>query len=73
MILLAPVLDASVQVNKGEYEENRGQSEQGKFGQGGQRDEKREKKYMSSSGGGIVEITEKPAKTGIAYWMELIE
>jgi type IV pilus assembly protein PilY1 len=36
-------------------------------------DEEREKKYMSSSGGGIVEITEKTAKTGIAYWMELIE
>ncbi|MGD9133798.1 MAG: PilC/PilY family type IV pilus protein, partial [Desulfobacterales bacterium] len=36
-------------------------------------DEKREKKYMSSSGGGIVEITEKAAKTGIAYWMELRE
>jgi type IV pilus assembly protein PilY1 len=36
-------------------------------------DEKREKKYMSSSGGGIVEITEKAAKTGIAYWLELTE
>jgi len=36
-------------------------------------DEKREIKYMSSSGGGIVKITEKPAKTGIAYWMELRE
>jgi hypothetical protein len=36
-------------------------------------DEEREKKYMSSSGGGIVEITEKPAKTGIAHWMELSE
>jgi type IV pilus assembly protein PilY1 len=30
-----------------------------------------EKKYLSSSGGGIVEITERAAKTGIAYWMEL--
>jgi type IV pilus assembly protein PilY1 len=36
-------------------------------------DEKREKKYMSSSGGGIVEVIEKAAKTGIAYWMELRE
>ncbi|MGW8300686.1 MAG: PilC/PilY family type IV pilus protein [Desulfobacterales bacterium] len=36
-------------------------------------DEKREVKYMSSPGGGIVKITEKPAKTGIAYWMELRE
>jgi type IV pilus assembly protein PilY1 len=36
-------------------------------------DEEREKKYMSSSGGGIMAITEKTAKTGIAYWMELIE
>ena len=36
-------------------------------------DDKRERKYMSSSGGGIVEITEKAAKTGIAYWMELRE
>jgi Tfp pilus tip-associated adhesin PilY1 len=36
-------------------------------------DDKREKKYMSSSGGGIVEIIEKTAKTGIAYWMELRE
>jgi type IV pilus assembly protein PilY1 len=36
-------------------------------------DEKREKKYMSSSGGGIVEVTEKAARTGIAYWMELRE
>ncbi len=36
-------------------------------------DEQREKKYMSSSGGGIVEITEKAAKTGIVYWMELGE
>jgi type IV pilus assembly protein PilY1 len=36
-------------------------------------DEEREKKYMSSSGGGIIEITEKPAKTGIAYWLELSE
>ena len=30
-----------------------------------------EKKYLSSSAGGIVEITEKTAKTGIAYWMEI--
>jgi type IV pilus assembly protein PilY1 len=36
-------------------------------------DDQREKKYMSSSSGGIVEITEKAAKTGIAYWMELRE
>jgi type IV pilus assembly protein PilY1 len=36
-------------------------------------DEEREKKYMSSSGGGIIEITEKTAKIGIAYWLELIE
>ena len=33
----------------------------------------KEKKYLSSSGGGIVEITEKAAKTGIAYWMEIRE
>jgi len=32
-----------------------------------------EKKYFSSSGGGIVAISEKAAKTGIAYWMELRE
>ncbi len=30
-----------------------------------------EKKYLSSSAGGIVEIAEKAAKTGIAYWMEI--
>ena len=36
-------------------------------------DEKKEKKYLSSSGGGIVEISEKAAKTGVAYWMELRE
>ncbi len=30
-----------------------------------------EKKYLSSSSGGIVEITERAAKTGIAYWMEI--
>ncbi len=36
-------------------------------------DPKRERKYMSSSGGGIVEITEKAAKIGIAYWMEIRE
>ena len=30
-----------------------------------------EKKYLSSSSGGIVEIAEKAAKTGIAYWMEI--
>ena len=35
--------------------------------------EKQEKKYLSSSSGGIVEISEKTAKTGIAYWMELRE
>jgi Tfp pilus tip-associated adhesin PilY1 len=33
--------------------------------------EKNEKKYLSSSGGGIVEITERTAKVGIAYWMEI--
>jgi type IV pilus assembly protein PilY1 len=31
-----------------------------------------EKKYLSSSDGGIVEITERTAKTGIAYWMEIL-
>jgi type IV pilus assembly protein PilY1 len=31
-----------------------------------------EKKYLSSSGGGIVEISERAAKTGIAYWMEIL-
>jgi type IV pilus assembly protein PilY1 len=30
-------------------------------------------KYLSSSGGGIVEITERAAKIGIAYWMELLQ
>ncbi|MDX1708322.1 MAG: hypothetical protein R3274_06955, partial [Desulfobacterales bacterium] len=30
-----------------------------------------EKKYLSSSSGGIVEVAEKAAKTGIAYWMEI--
>jgi type IV pilus assembly protein PilY1 len=35
--------------------------------------EKTEMKYLSSSSGGIVEISEKAAKTGIAYWMELRE
>jgi type IV pilus assembly protein PilY1 len=34
---------------------------------------KTEKKYLSSSSGGIVEISEKVAKTGIVYWMELRE
>jgi Tfp pilus tip-associated adhesin PilY1 len=34
---------------------------------------KTEKKYLSSSSGGIVEISEKAAKTGIAYWMEIRE
>lgn len=34
-------------------------------------DEKTEKKYLSSSGGGIVEIAERTAKIGIAYWMEI--
>ena len=33
--------------------------------------EKTEKKYLSSSGGGIVEISERTAKVGIAYWMEI--
>jgi type IV pilus assembly protein PilY1 len=33
--------------------------------------EKTEKKYLSSSSGGIVEIAERAAKTGIAYWMEI--
>ena len=33
--------------------------------------EKTEKKYLSSSGGGIVEISERTAKMGIAYWMEI--
>ena len=33
----------------------------------------KEKKYLSSSGGGIVEISEKTAKTGVAYWMEIRE
>lgn len=36
-------------------------------------DDKKEKKYLSTSGGGIVEVTEKTAKTGIAYWMEIRE
>ena len=31
-----------------------------------------EKKYLSSSSGGIVEISERAAKTGIAYWMEIL-
>ena len=35
--------------------------------------EKIEKKYFSSSDGGIVAISEKAVKTGIAYWMELRE
>jgi type IV pilus assembly protein PilY1 len=35
--------------------------------------EKTEKKYLSTSSGGIVEIIEKTAKTGIAYWMEIWE
>ena len=35
--------------------------------------DEKEMKYLSSSGGGIVEISEKAAKTGIAYWMELRE
>jgi len=30
-----------------------------------------EKKYLSSSSGGIVEIAERAAKVGIAYWMEI--
>ena len=33
--------------------------------------EKTERKYLSSSSGGIVEITERTAKVGIAYWMEI--
>ena len=36
-------------------------------------DEKIEKKYLSTSSGGIVEVIEKTAKTGIAYWMEIRE
>jgi len=36
-------------------------------------DDKIEKKYLSTSSGGIVEVIEKTAKTGIAYWMELWE
>jgi type IV pilus assembly protein PilY1 len=35
--------------------------------------DKTEKKYLSSSGGGVVEIKEKAAKTGVAYWMEIRE
>jgi type IV pilus assembly protein PilY1 len=35
--------------------------------------EKAEKKYLSTSSGEIVEIIEKTAKTGIAYWMEIWE
>ncbi len=34
-------------------------------------DDKREKKYLSSTDGGIIEIAEKAAKIGIAYWMEI--
>ena len=37
-----------------------------------QLNETTEKKYLSSSGGGIVEISERTAKTGIAYWMEML-
>jgi type IV pilus assembly protein PilY1 len=33
--------------------------------------QKTEKKYLSSSEGGIVEITEKAARLGVAYWMEI--
>jgi len=36
-----------------------------------QLNEEIEKKYLSSSAGGIIEIAEKTAKTGIAYWMEI--
>jgi hypothetical protein len=36
-----------------------------------QLNETTEKKYLSSSSGGIVEIAEKAAKTGISYWMEI--
>jgi type IV pilus assembly protein PilY1 len=36
-------------------------------------DDKTEKKYLSTSSGGIEEIVEKTAKTGIAYWMEIWE
>ena len=32
-----------------------------------------EKKYLSTSSGGIVEVVEKTAKIGIAYWLELWE
>jgi type IV pilus assembly protein PilY1 len=35
--------------------------------------EELEKKYLSSSSGGIVEISEKAVKTGVAYWMEIRE
>jgi type IV pilus assembly protein PilY1 len=31
-----------------------------------------ERKYLSSSSGGIVEISERAARTGIAYWMEIL-
>jgi type IV pilus assembly protein PilY1 len=33
-------------------------------------DEKKEKKYFSSSRGKIVEMTEKAAKLGLTYWIE---
>jgi type IV pilus assembly protein PilY1 len=36
-------------------------------------DNETEKKYLSTSSGGIVEVAEKTAKIGIAYWMELWE
>ncbi|MBT8332211.1 MAG: hypothetical protein KJP06_07775, partial [Deltaproteobacteria bacterium] len=36
-----------------------------------QLNEEIEKKYLSSSAGGIIEIAEKTAQTGIAYWMEI--
>ena len=36
-----------------------------------QLNERIEKKYLSSSAGGIIEIAERTAKTGIAYWMEI--
>ena len=35
--------------------------------------DKTEKKYLSTSSGGIVEVVEKTAKIGIAYWLELWE
>ena len=36
-----------------------------------QLDKEKNKKYLSSSSGGIIGITERAPKTGIAYWMEI--